>query len=69
MTATRCGRDPREEPRPGDQVCVAGETREVAGLFDRRVQYSWPGKIAGRSLSMIEWRRWASQGEVVEVAP
>jgi hypothetical protein len=61
-------RDPRVEPRPGDQVCVGKETREVAALYNGRVQYSWPNKIAIRSQTQREWQRWAGSGQIVKVA-
>jgi hypothetical protein len=61
-------RDPRIDPRPGDQVRVGNETREVAARYAGRVQYSWPNKIAIRSQTQREWQRWAGAGEVVKVA-
>ncbi|HET8898422.1 MAG TPA: hypothetical protein VFN09_06615 [Rhodanobacteraceae bacterium] len=57
-------RDPRIDPQPADRVRVANETREVMGRYQGRVQYSWPGKLAVRSLSLPEWQRWAGRGEV-----
>lgn len=46
-------------PRAGDQVTVGIETREVEGVKHGRVYYSWPGKIAVRSLPLSAWQRWA----------
>lgn len=54
-------RDPRIDPRYGDAVTVAGETREVEKVAGDRVIYSWPGKVAVRTLRLPEWRAWAAQ--------
>lgn len=63
-------RDPRTDPRPGDRITVEGETREVELVRDGRVYYSWPGKIAVRSLFPTSWAAWATNAsEVVPVAP
>jgi hypothetical protein len=53
-------RDPRIQPRHGDTVTVSGETREVEQAGNDRVIYSWPGKIAVRTLSLTAWRAWAA---------
>lgn len=53
-------RDPRISPQPGDSVTVGGETREVETVRDGRVYYSWPGKIAVRSLFSAGWQSWAA---------
>ena len=52
--------DPRTNPQKGDTVTVAGETREVEMVRDGRVYYSWPGKIAVRSLYPTSWEAWAA---------
>lgn len=54
-------RDPRIDPQPGDSVTVDGETREVETVRDGRIYYSWPGKLAVRSLFPAGWQRWAEQ--------
>lgn len=61
-------RDPRTDPRPDDQVCVEGETREVCAINHGRVVYSWPGVIAVRSHLLRQWRKWAEGGVIVKVA-
>lgn len=53
-------RDPRIQPQHGDTVTVAGETREVEQVVHDRVIYSWPGKIAVRTLGIEAWRAWAA---------
>ena len=53
-------RDPRINPQFGDRVTVAGETREVEKVLPDRVIYSWPGKVAMRTLRLEAWRTWAS---------
>lgn len=57
-------RDPRIDPQPGDSVTVDGETREVEAVRDGRIYYSWPGKIAVRSLFEASWRSWADKASV-----
>lgn len=54
-------RDPRTDPQPFDTVTVAGETREVEKVIGDRVIYSWPGKVAVRTLSLSQWRAWAAK--------
>lgn len=54
-------RDPRIDPQPGDSVTVDGETREVETVRDGRIYYSWPGKLAVRSLFPAGWQTWAAQ--------
>lgn len=61
-------RDPRTNPQKGDSVTVAGETREVEMVRDGRVYYSWPGKIAVRSLYPAGWLAWAANATVWTVA-
>lgn len=58
MNATH---DPRINPQPGDSVTVGGETREVELVRDGRVYYSWPGKVAVRSLFASAWSTWAQE--------
>lgn len=53
-------RDPRIDPQFGDRVTVNGETREVEKVFPDRVIYSWPGKLAVRTLRLAAWRTWAA---------
>lgn len=53
-------RNPCTNPQPGDTVTVNGETREVERVCDGRVYYSWPGKLAVRSLFPSGWQAWAS---------
>ena len=54
-------RDPRVNPQAGDSVTVNGETREVETVRDGHVYYSWPGKLAVRSLFEAGWRSWANK--------
>lgn len=54
-------RDPRVDPVPDDLVTVGEETREVLSIEHGRVYYSWPGKVAVRSLHLSAWRAWAAQ--------
>lgn len=54
-------RDPRLDPQPDDEVTVGTETREVLDVISGRVYYSWPGKLAVRSLHLSAWRNWAAQ--------
>jgi hypothetical protein len=53
--------DPRVDPQAGDTVTVGGETREVERVRDGRVYYSWPGKLAVRSLFPSGWQVWAAE--------
>jgi len=53
-------RDPRIDPQQGDRVTVNGETREVEKVLPDRVIYSWPGKLAVRTLRLGAWRTWAA---------
>lgn len=53
-------RDPRMQPQAGDEVTVDTETREVLDVRDGRVYYSWPGRLAVRSLYLSAWREWAA---------
>lgn len=53
-------RDPRIDPRHGDTVTVGNETREVELLTLTGVIYSWPGKVAVRSIYFDAWRAWAA---------
>lgn len=53
-------RDPRIDPRQGDKVTVGDETREVENVRDGRVYYSWPGKLAVRSVFPSQWQAWTS---------
>lgn len=55
--------DPRVSPSVGDRVTVAGETREVEVRKADRVIYSWPGKLAMRTLRIAAWQEWAMQAE------
>lgn len=57
---TTSDRDPRINPEFGDRVTVAGETREVEKVIGDRVIYSWPGKVAMRTLRLAAWRAWAA---------
>lgn len=50
---------PAAQPHAGDQVTVGQETREVLVIKRDRVYYSWPGRLAVRSLPLGEWQRWA----------
>lgn len=52
-------RDPRIHPQFGDRVTVGAETREVEQVIGDRVIYSWPGKIAVRTLRLSAWRLWS----------
>lgn len=61
-------RDPRAAPQKGDTVTVAGETREVEMVRDGRVYYSWPGRIAVRSLYPTAWAAWAANASAWTVA-
>lgn len=61
-------RDPRITPQPGDSVTVDGETREVESVRDGRVYYSWPGKIAVRSLFPTGWQSWAANASAWTVS-
>lgn len=54
-------RDPRVDPQTGDEVTVGAETREVLSIEHGRVYYSWPGKVAVRSLHLSAWRAWAQE--------
>lgn len=56
-----CGRDSRSDPRHGDSVTVGTETREVEIVEGDRVIYSWPGKVAVRTVSLRTWRGWANK--------
>ncbi len=60
--------DPRIEPAEGDAVRVGNETREVEMVNRDKVIYSWPGKLAVRTLSMKAWRAWAADGQPVRVS-
>ena len=53
-------RDPRIDPQQGDRVTVGNETREVERVDGDRVIYSWPGKVAVRTMYIDAWRAWAS---------
>lgn len=55
-------RDPRTNPQFGDRVTVADETREVERVDIARgvVIYSWPGKLAVRTLRLSAWQAWAA---------
>jgi len=52
--------DPRVSPRPGDTVTVNGETREVESVNPFGVIYSWPGKVAVRTMRPDAWQAWAA---------
>lgn len=58
-------RDPRTDPRQGDAITVGDETREVELVRDGRVYYSWPGKLAVRSLFASSWATWAANASKV----
>lgn len=58
-------RDPRVDPQPGDAVTVGDETREVERIASGRVYYSWPGKVAVRSLFLASWAQWAANATKV----
>lgn len=60
--------DPRTNPQPGDTVTVDGETREVEMVRDGRVYYSWPGKVAVRSLYTSAWNTWAQDASAWQAA-
>lgn len=53
-------RDPRTDPQHGDRVTVGNETREVETVTGAKVIYSWPGKVAVRTVSIDDWRRWCA---------
>lgn len=55
------GHDSRQHPAQGDRITVGGETREVERVSGDRVIYSWPGKVAVRTLPIRAWRTWAAQ--------
>ncbi|WP_424682946.1 hypothetical protein [Frateuria sp. YIM B11624] len=57
-------RDPRIDPAYRDSVTVAGETREVEAVIGEKVIYSWPGKIAVRTVYLPAWRAWAAKASV-----
>lgn len=61
-------RDPRTDPRQGDSITVAGETREVELVRNGRVYYSWPGKLAVRSLFGSGWTAWSANASAVVCA-
>jgi hypothetical protein len=54
-------RDPRIDPQFGDSVTSHDETREVEKRIGDRVIYSWPGKLAVRTLQLSAWQAWAAQ--------
>lgn len=56
-------RNPCTNPQHGDSVTVAGETREVESVTGDRVIYSWPGKVAVRTMYLIAWRGWAAKAD------
>ncbi|MHB1273642.1 MAG: hypothetical protein ACYCZD_12910 [Rhodanobacter sp.] len=65
-------RDPHTEPRHGDRVTVGTETREVEQVEGERVIYSWPGRIAVRTMYIDAWCAWAAAASawtVAEVEP
>lgn len=59
-TLSTSERDPRTDPRQGDTVTVGTETREVESVINGRVIYSWPGKVAVRSMFIEGWRAWCA---------
>lgn len=61
-------RDPRINPQQGDRVTVAGETREVESINGERVIYSWPGKVAVRTMYIDAWRAWAAASSSYQAA-
>ena len=61
-------RDPRIEPRHGDRVTVGTETREVERVEGGRVIYSWPGRVAVRTMYIGAWRAWAATASAWTVA-
>lgn len=63
-----CGRDPRLDPQHGDTVTVGNETREVESVNGDRVIYSWPGKVAVRTMYIDAWRAWAASASSYHVA-
>jgi hypothetical protein len=61
-------RNPCINPQHGDTVTVAGETREVESVNGDRVIYSWPGKVAVRTMYIDAWRAWAASATAWELA-
>ena len=61
-------RNPCIDPRHGDTVTVAGETREVESINGERVIYSWPHKVAVRTMYIDAWRTWAANASSYHVA-
>lgn len=53
-------RNPCINPQHGDRVTVASETREVENVNGDRVIYSWPGKVAVRTMYIDAWRAWTA---------
>ncbi|MEI7036465.1 hypothetical protein [Fulvimonas yonginensis] len=62
-------RDPRTDPRQGDRITVADETREVELVRGGRVYYSWPGRLAVRSMFASSWEAWSANATEVVAAP
>lgn len=54
-------RDPRIDPQFGDRITHGSETREVEKRVGDSVIYSWPGKLAMRTLRLSAWQAWAAQ--------
>ncbi|AGG89898.1 hypothetical protein [Rhodanobacter denitrificans] len=61
-------RNPCIDPQHGDTVTVGNETREVESVNGDRVIYSWPGKVAVRTMYLDAWRAWAADASGYHVA-
>lgn len=49
------------QPVVGKCYTVAEETREVLAVTAGRVYYSWPGKLAVRSVYLSTWQQWLAR--------
>jgi hypothetical protein len=59
-------RDPRSDPRPGDELQRAGRLRTVRAVFLPNRVYFISGKLQlCKRLNFHEWRKWARSATVV----
>ena len=65
----RNNRDPRKDPQSGDVLAIGTDVREVWDRVTGRIEYGFPGKLATRFLSLIQWQVWARNADVRKVGP
>jgi hypothetical protein len=61
-------RDPRTDPRPGDEVENMGFTAQVMRVESGNIRYAAPGPQF-HNCTLAEWLIWARNATVIHAAP